>query len=41
MRMPGFRHLNVIEWNWGFMAVLIILSLVILTARTSQLTKAR
>jgi ABC-type transport system involved in multi-copper enzyme maturation permease subunit len=41
MRMPGFSHLNVIEWNWGFMAVLIILSLVILTARTSQLTKAR
>ncbi len=41
MRMPGFRHLNVIEWNWGFMSVLILLSLIILTARTSQLTEAR
>jgi ABC-type transport system involved in multi-copper enzyme maturation permease subunit len=41
MRMPGFRHLNVIEWNWVFVSVLIILSLIILTVRTSQLTKAR
>lgn len=41
MRMPGFSHLHVIRWNWGFMAALIVLSLIILTARTSQLTKAR
>ena len=41
MHMPGFAHLNVIQWNWGFMIALIILSLILLTARTSQLTKAR
>ncbi len=41
MQMPGFSHLHVIQWNWGFMAALIIFSLIVLAVRTHQLTRAR